>query len=297
MDHKLGKVGFIGLGLMGLPMAQRLLTAGAELAVYNRTMAKAEPLVAQGARAAVNVAELAAQATPGIIVICVSDTPAMVETLAVLTRQDLSGTLVIDMGTTTVDATRAASERVTAAGGTFVDAPVSGGALGAQEGTLSIMAGGDAADIARAGPIFSVLGKAITHIGPTGAGQIAKAANQAIVGATLGIVGETMLLGKAAGADPAKMREALMGGFAGSRILELHGQRMIERSFAPGGRARTQAKDLAQAAELAQSLDLSLPILAQCRDLWQQMVDAGMGDLDQSGYLAFAEQSQDGGNA
>lgn len=121
-----------------------------------------------------------------------------------------------------------------------------------------------------------------------GAGQIAKAANQAIVGATLGIVAEMMLLAKTAGADPAKMREALLGGFAGSRILDLHGQRMIDRSFDPGGRPRTQAKDLMQAAEFAQSLELSLPILEQCRDLWQAMVDAGMGDLDQSGYLAFA---------
>ncbi|GLO72785.1 dehydrogenase [Phaeobacter inhibens] len=292
MIEPLGKVGFIGLGLMGLPMAQNLVDAGVDLAVFNRTAAKSEPLVAKGATASDDVGQLAQQTRGGIVVICVSDTPAMTQTIEALTRQDLSGTLVIDMGTTTVDATRAAAVRVGAAGGAFMDAPVSGGALGATDGTLSIMAGGEATDIIRAALLFSVLGNSTTHIGPVGAGQIAKAANQAIVGATLGIVGETMLLAKTAGADPAKMREALLGGFAGSRILDLHGQRMIDRTFEPGGRARTQAKDLVQAADLAKSLNLNLPILAQCRDLWLDMVDSGMADLDQSGYLAFVESKQ-----
>lgn len=292
MKVPLGKTGFIGLGLMGLPMAQNLLDAGADLFVFNRTAAKSEPLVALGATASDNVAQLAQQTVGGIVVICVSDTPAMTQTIEALTQRDLSGTLIIDMGTTTVEATRAAAASVTSVGGAFVDAPVSGGAVGATEGTLSIMAGGDAAEIKRAAHLFSVLGKSTTHIGPVGAGQIAKAANQAIVGTTLGIVSETMLMANSAGADPAKMREALLGGFAGSRILDLHGQRMIERSFKPGGRARTQAKDLVQAVDLAQSLGLSLPILEQSRDLWQRMVETGMGDLDQSGYLAFVEASQ-----
>jgi 3-hydroxyisobutyrate dehydrogenase-like beta-hydroxyacid dehydrogenase len=293
MTKPLGKVGFIGLGLMGLPMARNLLDAGAELTVFNRTAAKADPLVAKGARAAKDVSQLVEQARGGIVVICVSDTPVMIQTVQALAGQDLGGTLVIDMGTTTIDATRLAAERIVDAGGAFVDAPVSGGAVGATEGSLSIMTGGNSTDITRAAPVFTVLGKSNTHIGAVGAGQIAKAANQAIVGATLGIVGETMVLAKAAGADPAKMREALLGGFAGSRILDLHGQRMIDRHFEPGGRARTQAKDLVQAADLAQSLDLDLPILTHCRDLWLEMVDSGMADLDQSGYLSFVESRQE----
>lgn len=291
LRHK--NIGFIGLGLMGLPMARNLLQAGAELAVFNRTAAKADSLIAQGAVLAESPTDLARRIRGGIIIICVSDTPAILETLSALVRADLTGTLVIDMGTTTVDATSQAAEMITAKAGAFIDAPVSGGVVGAEEGTLSIMAGGAEKDLQRAQPAFDVLGKATTHIGPVGTGQVAKAANQAIVGATLSIIGEAMLLGYRAGADLGKMRQALLGGFAGSRILDLHGQRMIDRAFDPGGRARTQAKDLMQAVELSQSLGLSLPVLEKTRDLWQAMVDAGMGDLDQSGYFAFAEAGQD----
>ena len=288
-----GPVGFVGLGLMGLPMARNLAAAGAELTVFNRTAAKARPLVDGGARLAGSVEELAGAVRGGVVVICVSDTPAMEATVAALTGCDLTGMLVIDMGTTTVAATKAAAQAIAGRGGRFIDAPVSGGAVGAQEGTLSIMAGGSADDVARAMPLFQAMGKATTHIGPVGAGQVAKIANQAIVGATLSIVGETMLLAQKAGCDPAKMREALLGGFAGSRILDLHGQRMIDRAFEPGGRARTQAKDLAQALEFAQSLNLKLPVLEQNCALWQDLVAKGMGDLDQSGYLAYAETLQD----
>lgn len=293
MTLQVGKVGFIGLGLMGLPMAQNLIGAGADLSVFNRTMAKVEPLVVLGAKASGTIADLAESTLGGIVVICVSDTPAMRQTVELLTEYDLTGTLVIDMGTTTVEATRNAAGCIAAAGGMFLDAPVSGGVVGAKNGTLSIMAGGAKEDIDRAAALFSVVGSSTTHIGPVGAGQVAKAANQAIVGTTLGIVSEAMLLAKVAGADPARMREALLGGFAESRILSLHGQRMIDRAFEPGGRARTQAKDLVQAVDLARSLDLNLPILEQCCDLWQQMVDFGMGELDQSGYFAFAEACQE----
>lgn len=294
MSGVLGPVGFVGLGLMGLPMARNLAAAGAELTVFNRTACKAQPLIDAGARLARCVEELADAVRGGMIVICVSDTPALEATIAALACRDLGRTLVIDMGTTTVAATKAAAQAIEDKGGRFIDAPVSGGAIGAQEGTLSIMAGGDADDLARATPLFQVMGKATTHIGPVGAGQVAKAANQAIVGATLSIVGETMLLARAAGCDTAKMREALLGGFAASRVLDLHGQRMIDRAFEPGGRARTQAKDLAQAVEFAHALGLQLPVLEQNSELWQAMVAEGMGDLDQSGYLAYAESLQDG---
>ena len=154
------------------------------------------------------------------------------------------------------------------------------------------MAGGSDEDIARAKTVFGILGKSFTHVGPVGAGQITKAANQAIVGVTLSVVAEAVLLSRETGANPTKMREALLGGFAGSRILELHGQRMIDRSFDPGGRARTQAKDLNQIVDLANSVNLTLPVIEHCRDLWNDMVELGMGEFDQSGYLAFAEALQ-----
>jgi 3-hydroxyisobutyrate dehydrogenase-like beta-hydroxyacid dehydrogenase len=292
MAQQLGKIGFVGLGLMGQPMARNLLEAGGDVCVFNRSAAKAAPLLALGATGASDIAELATSVRGGVIILCVSDTPAMRACIEALCTGDLSGTLVIDMGTSEVAVTREVAARITGLGGAFIDAPVSGGAVGAQAGTLSIMAGGDTADIARARGIFEVLGAAHTHIGPVGAGQVAKAANQAIVGATLSIVAEAMLLAKTAGADVTKMREALLGGFAQSRILDLHGQRMIERAFEPGGRASTQAKDLRQAVGLAQSVGLSLPALEQNCDLWDKMESAGLGDLDQSGYLAFLETLQ-----
>ena len=293
MSGNVGKVGFIGLGLMGLPMAGNLLSAGAELTVFNRTSAKADPLIRRGARLANTPTQVAENVQGGIVVICVADTPALVQTIEAMTQADLTGVLIIDMGTTSVEATRQAAEEVTSKGGRFVDAPVSGGAVGAEAGTLTIMAGGEARDVERAMPVFEVLGRSTTHIGPVATGQIAKAANQAIVGATLSIVAETMLLAEAAGANQSKMREALLGGFAASRVLDLHGQRMIDRDFAPGGRARTQSKDLGQSVELARSMGLFLPVLEECDRLWRAMVDAGKGDLDQSGYLAFAEHLQE----
>ena len=281
------RVGFIGLGLMGRPMATNLIQAGFDVIAYNRTPAKADPLISLGATRAASVTEVFSSVTAGIIIICVTDTPSLLDVVGQAVQTSLSGTLIIDMGTTTVEATQQAASRITDAGGVYVDAPVSGGAVGAAEGTLSIMAGGDASDIARAQPIFDVLGKATTHIGPIGSGQIAKSANQAIVGATLGIVSEAMLIAKATGADQSKMRAALLGGFAQSRILDLHGQRMIDKDFTPGGRATTQAKDMVQAVDLARSYDLNLPILELCSDLWKEMAKDGKGDLDQSGFYKF----------
>lgn len=281
------RVGFIGLGLMGRPMATNLIQAGFDVIAYNRTPAKAEPLISLGATRAASVTEVFSSVTAGIIIICVTDTPSLIDVVDQAVQTSLDGTLIIDMGTTTVEATQQVASRITDAGGVYVDAPVSGGAVGAAEGTLSIMAGGDASDIARAQPIFDVLGKATTHIGPIGSGQIAKSANQAIVGATLGIVSEAMLIAKATGADQSKMRAALLGGFAQSRILDLHGQRMIDKDFTPGGRATTQAKDMVQAVDLARSYDLNLPILELCSDLWKEMAKDGKGDLDQSGFYKF----------
>lgn len=280
---------------MGAPMAQNLLSAGARLVVFNRTAAKCAPLVALGARAAVSPREVAEQTGAGTIVLCVSDTPALT---AALTGSEgvlcelAPDTLVIDMGTSEVGKTKQLASSVRQAGGHYVDAPVSGGEVGARDGSLSIMAGGNDDDIARARPLLSVLGKSLTHIGPVGTGQAAKAANQAIVGAAVSIIAESLILAQAAGADIKQVREALLGGFAGSRVLDLHGQRMIDEAFDPGARAATQLKDMTQAAKLANELNLTLPLISKCRDLWAGMVDAGYGEYDQSGYFEYVRSDQ-----
>lgn len=289
------KVGFIGLGLMGAPMAANLQKANAALTVYNRTAAKCESFAKTGASVAATPKDFARKVGDGIIIICVSDTASMQETL-----QGNSGVLaglshgatVIDMGTSEVSVTRRLAKDIAAAGGRFVDAPVSGGEVGAKAGSLSIMAGGDVSDITRAMPVFEVLGASVTHIGPVGTGQAAKVANQMIVGATVCAIAESLALAKAAGADIVQVRKALLSGFAGSRILELHGQRMIDETYTPGARATTQLKDMHQALALADEVEMTLPMMAICRDLWVQMVDAGLGDLDQSGYAQFVKTLQ-----
>jgi 3-hydroxyisobutyrate dehydrogenase-like beta-hydroxyacid dehydrogenase len=198
--------------------------------------------------------------------------------------------LIIDMGTTAVTATRAFASRVADSGGAYLDAPVSGGQVGAEAASLSIMAGGEAAAFARAEPIFRVLGGRVTHVGDTGAGQVAKTANQIIVALTIGAVAEALTLAKRAGVDPARVRDALDGGFASSRILELHGRRMVEDDFTPGGRAKTQLKDMVQAMELAGELGLALPATELSRDLYARMVEAGWGDLDHAGLIKVIEE-------
>ena len=197
--------------------------------------------------------------------------------------------LVIDMGTTAVEATRALAKTIEGRGAHYVDAPVSGGEIGAKAGTLTIMAGGSEAAVARAMPYFQVMGASTTRVGEVGAGQIAKAANQVIVGLTIGAVAEALALAKRAGADPAKVREALQGGFAASRILEVHGQRMIDGAFTPGGKATTQRKDLQQALDLASSIGLELPATALTRDLYDRLIAAGCGDLDHSGLYTVID--------
>lgn len=301
------RIGVVGLGLMGAPMARNLMTAGAALVVHNRSPKNMGPLVADGAEGADNPAEVAASTAGGIIVVCVTDTAALEAVIrggeggraTGLLSALAPGTLVIDMGTSDVAATRALAAEVEAAGGRYIDAPVSGGEIGAQAGTLAIMAGGADEDIARARALFEVLGDSITHIGPVGTGQVAKAANQAIVAMTLDAVAEGLTLAKAAGADPARVREALLGGFAASRILEVHGQRMIDRSFAPGGRAGIQLKDIRQALALAEEAGLALPGLRLAGDLWAEMVARGWGELDQAGIVrlieALAEAEPDAG--
>jgi len=281
------RIGFIGLGLMGMPMAQNLHHARAHLTVHSRSQGPVDKLTARGGIQAV-LSPSAVADVADIIVLMLSDTPA-VEMVVAGDRGILSalrpGTLLIDMGTTAAMTTKDLAARVEDKGGRYVDAPVSGGTIGAESGELVIMAGGAAVDMARAGEIFNVLGKQTTHVGDVGAGQVAKAANQMIVGLTIGAVAEALALARKAGIDPARVREALQGGFADSRILEVHGKRMVEHSFAPGGKCTTQRKDMEQAVALGQALGIELPATTLGRNLYDALIKAGHGDLDHSALI------------
>ena len=283
-------VGFIGLGLMGRPMSMNLHAAGAEVVIHNRSRAVVDALAAEGLSPAHSPREVAERAQ--VVIVMASDTPA-VEQIVNGNDGIASGIapdgLVIDMGTTAVEATRELAKTVESRGAHYVDAPVSGGEIGAKDGTLTIMAGGTREAVSRAMPFFEVMGSHVTHVGDAGAGQIAKAANQVIVGLTIGAVAEALALAKRAGADPAKVREALQGGFAASRILEVHGQRMIDGVFVPGGKAATQRKDMQQALDLAASIGLELPATALSRDLYDRLIAAGGADLDHSGLYTVID--------
>jgi len=279
-------VGFIGLGLMGRPMARNLHAAGATLVVHGRSPGPVAELEALGMTAAASPAETARRAP--VCVLMLTDTPAVERVVAGprgLIEGIGPGSLVIDMGTTAVSATRDLATRVRERGAGYVDAPVSGGTVGAETGSLVIMVGGSERDVARAMPLFEVLGDTVTHVGEVGAGQVAKAANQVIVGLNIGAVAEALTLARRAGVDPARVRDAIAGGFAGSRVLEVHGRRMVTGDFQPGARATVQHKDMTQALELAASLGLELPATALSRALYQKLIDAGHGALDHSALI------------
>ncbi|MFQ5936473.1 MAG: NAD(P)-dependent oxidoreductase [Acidiferrobacterales bacterium] len=285
-------IGFVGLGLMGRPMSLNLKRAGAELVIYNRSRGVVDELAAQGMTPASTPQDVAERAPT--VILMVSDTPAVEQVL--LGEQGIihgikPGSLVIDMGTTVVMVTRRLAEQVTAKGAEYLDAPVSGGQIGAQDAALTIMVGGSDAAFARAKPIFQCLGENITHVGAVGAGQVAKAANQIIVGLTIGTVAEALTLAKHAGVDPAKVREALAGGFAASRILEVHGRRMIEGTFEPGAKSTTQRKDLRQALELAKQVGVELPATALNLTLYERLIAQGGGDLDHSALFKVLDKS------
>lgn len=280
-------IGVIGLGLMGKPMARNLAKAGAKLVVNNRSQGVIEELSREGMTPAASP-RAAAEASDAVICM-LSDTPALEKVLmgedGVFNAASLQGKLVVDMGTSKLLVTRMLAAKAQELGADYVDAPVSGGTLGAEAGNLTIMAGGTDDAFARALPILQVLGGKITHVGPTGAGQVAKAANQVIVGLNIGAVAEALSLAQAAGVDPGKVREALGGGFADSRILEVHGLRMVEGKFTPGARCPIQRKDMDQAMELAEHLGIELPATALSRDLYDRVIAAGDGDLDHAGLI------------
>ena len=250
-------VAFLGIGLMGRPMAARLAQAGYPVRAWNRSVAKAEALRGSGAEP---VAELA-QAVRGaqVVISMLEDGPVVGEVIAAALPALDAGTLWIDMSSTRHDEALAFHATLAAQGCRFMDAPVSGGVGGAEAGTLAIMAGGEQPDFDQVVKIFEAMGKP-QRVGPVGSGQVAKLCNQLIVGATLNVVAEALLLAQAAGADPAAVREAIRGGFAGSRILEVHGQRMLDRNFVPGGQVKSQMKDLRNALAAAEAAGLTLPV-------------------------------------
>lgn len=282
------RIAFLGTGLMGAPMARCLLAAGHEVTVWNRDLSKAEALGADGAV----VAETAAAAARNseIVFTMLSDGPAVE---AVLFDGGVAGALaegaiVIDSSSISPPIAKDHSARLKALGFAHVDAPVSGGVVGAQAGTLAIMAGGEAAVIEDLADVFAALGR-VTHVGPSGAGQICKLANQQIVAITIGAVAEAMLLAEAGGASREKFREAIRGGFAESRILELHGARMVTRNFLPGGPSKLQLKDLDAVKAMADLFSLDLPLTEQIRREFSDFVAAGGGDTDHSGLLLHLE--------
>ncbi|MDQ3620988.1 MAG: NAD(P)-dependent oxidoreductase, partial [Verrucomicrobiota bacterium] len=275
------KIGFVGLGNMGRAMVRHLHEAGARVVVWNRSDAPAQAAVAMGMQRAATLPELAREIGDGVICINLTTTDVVEQVVfgaGGLIEGLSSGAMIIDFGTTGVPATKEFAKRVT-----WVDAPVSGGQLGAEAGDLTIMAGGTAAAFQRALPILQTIGKRITHLGPPGSGQVTKLANQLIVAQTIDAVAQALRLAELAGLDSAQVREALLGGFAESRILELHGERMVRRDFAPGGRSALQLKDVRLICELAESLGFHSPTLDTCRAQWEKFVHVeGHGELDHS---------------
>lgn len=282
-------VGFVGLGVMGRPMAKHLLAKGYALAVHNRSRASVDALVAAGATAADTPADVARRST--IVITMVPDTP---DVEAVITGPGgvleglQPGSVVIDMSSISPVVTRRLAAAVAAGGGTMLDAPVSGGEIGAVNGTLSIMVGGDAGALARVRPVLECMGnpERIVHVGAEpGSGQVCKICNQVAIGGALAGVSEAFALARKAGVDAARVREALLGGFAASRVLEVHGERMLKRNYAPGFRARLYQKDLRLAQEAAGAHGVAMPATALVAQLLNALISSGGSDLD---YSAFA---------
>ena len=278
------KITVLGLGNMGLPMAERLCKAGCSVSVWNRTPGKADNLAALGAVAHTQPTSAVKDAD---IVVSMLESGPVVEDI--FFNQGVAaaikpGALVIDMASIKPREARDHAARLGALGIAHLDAPVSGGVLGAVDGKLVIMVGGTASDFARAESVFLNFGRA-THVGPHGSGQLAKLANQMIVGITIGAVAEALLFTQRGGADMAKVKEAITGGFADSRILQVHGKRMVERDFAPRARMSIQLKDMRNALATADEIGFIAPVTALFEKLYAEGIEHGLGDLDHSGLF------------
>jgi 2-hydroxy-3-oxopropionate reductase len=283
------KIGFIGLGIMGTPMAGHLRAAGHELFVATRSKVPAV-LTEAGATACASAADVARHAE--VIFTMVPDTPDVEKVLfgkGGVAEGLSAGKTVVDMSSISPIETKQFAERIAALGCDYLDAPVSGGEVGAKAASLTIMVGGGEAAFARVQPLLALMGKNITHVGDVGAGQITKVANQIIVALNIAAVGEALVFASKAGADPAKVRQALMGGFASSRILEVHGERMIKRTFNPGFRLALHQKDLNLALQGAKSLGVALPNTANTAQLMQVCAAQGWDQMDHSALVKALE--------
>ncbi|HSE88491.1 MAG TPA: 2-hydroxy-3-oxopropionate reductase [Candidatus Binatia bacterium] len=283
-------VGFIGLGIMGKPMARNLLKAGYPLVVHNRSRAAVAELSKEGAQTAVSSQEVAARSE--VIITMLPDSPDV--DLVYAGEQGVfagakPGILLIDMSSISPVVARKLAREAEKHDLDMIDAPVSGGEAGAISATLSIMIGGKAPAVERAMPIFQALGKNIVHVGDAGAGQVTKAANQMVVGTTIAIISEALVLAAKAGVDPAKVRQALLGGFAQSKILEAHGQKMLDRNFKPGFRIRLHEKDMKIALATGSEYGVPLMVTSQVAQMMTAMKSMGNGDLDHSGLVKFVE--------
>ena len=284
-------IGFIGLGIMGRPMAINLLKGGHTLTVWARRAESMQALLDAGAQAAASPAEVAA-AGVDVVISMVADAPDVAEVMhgeRGVAKSARAGLVAVDMSTIAPAAARDIGRQLAATGIDFVDAPVSGGEVGAIAASLSIMAGGSEAAFARAQPAFACMGKNIVHVGPSGAGQVAKAANQILTGVTVLAVAEALNFARQAGADPAKVREALLGGFAYSKILENHGQRMLDRNFKPGFKSWMHQKDLNIVLQTAHQQGLCLPATAATAQMFNAMQGSGLGEEDSIAVLKLLE--------
>ena len=285
------KIGFIGLGIMGSPMSQHLLKAGYALTVLDRVTESQNQVIAAGAQAGASPKNVAEQSE--IVITMLPDSPDVEQ--VVLGKQGVleglrPGSLFIDMSTILPSVARRVTDAVRKKGADGLDAPVSGGQVGAQNATLSIMVGGSVKAFERAKPIFEKMGKNIVHVGEAGAGQVTKAANQVVVAVTIAAVSEALLLAAKAGVDPAKVREALLGGFAQSRILDLHGNRMLQRNFQPGFKMKLHRKDMSIVLNTARELGLALPTSAVVAELMNAAIANGGAELDHSALVTMLEK-------
>ncbi|MFW5453624.1 NAD(P)-dependent oxidoreductase [Thioalkalivibrio sulfidiphilus] len=289
------KVGYIGLGIMGRPMAANLMKASYWLCVWARRPESLEPLKAAGATVAASPAELAGQVD--VVFTNVSDT---VDVEAVLLGENgvihgaRPGLIVVDHSTIAAGASRRMAEKLAEQGIQMLDVPVSGGEQGAIDGTLTLMVGGEAEALEKVRPLLEVVGGTITHVGGPGAGQIAKTCNQMIVAQSLQAIGEAFTLAEAADVDPARVREALLGGFAYSRILEVHGQRMLDRNYRPGFKARLHRKDMGIALQTAAELGVATPGSAVATQFINALVGQDMGELDSSALVEMLRRFNKG---
>jgi 2-hydroxy-3-oxopropionate reductase len=280
------RIAMLGVGIMGAPMAANLARSGLAVTAWNRSSAKAAPLAEEGVEIAASA--ISAVAAAGIVILMLSDGPACDSVLSEVAGALSPDAIVVVMSSIEVERARDQAARLDRLGIAYVDAPVSGGEQGAIDASLTIMAGGAADVIARLRPVFEILGR-VTHVGPVGCGQLAKLANQQIVGATICAVAEAFLLVAAAGGDSVATHAALQGGFADSRVLREHGARMLAGNFRPGAHIATQLKDLHGAAILAAKLGLDLPLTGRAEALFARAVERGDGRLDHSAVLLTLE--------